>query len=98
MRANFPLDEYQDRWMRTERELVARDYDTAVIMGKTAQMFDRAADIFYLTSYFSTKFGQPCDTSNHKARAYCAIIFKKGKAPELIVDEPGFFPDVKLHT
>lgn len=64
------------------------ELDCVVVWGRTASTFDRAADVIYLTNYFSTKVGQGFDTGPHSARAYCAVILRKGKEPQLIADDP----------
>lgn len=61
---------------------------TAVVWGRTASTFDRAADILYLSNYFSSKVGQGFDADPHSARAYCAVILRQGYEPELVADDP----------
>lgn len=65
-----------------------RGLKTAVIWGRTASTFDRAADILYLSNYFSSKVGQGFDAAPHSARAYCAVILRLGSEPELVADDP----------
>ena len=89
----FPVEEYEDRWMRAERELARRGFEGAVVWGKTAGSFDRAGDVLYLVNYFSGKVGQPFDTSEHRARDYCAVVLRPGELPEIFADDPGFHRD-----
>ena len=84
----FSAAEYESRWKKVEMEMSARGIETAVIWGRTASTFDRAADVIYLTNYFSTKVGQGFDSGKFSARAYCAVLFRIGFEPVLIVDDP----------
>lgn len=84
----FSNTEYERRWKRVESEMRSRDLETAVIWGRTASTFDRAADVIFLTNYFSTKVGQGFDSGAFSARAYCAVIFRVGFEPILIADDP----------
>lgn len=90
MTGYFPVEEYEDRWVRVEKEMARRGFDAAVVWGKTAASFDRAGDVLFLVNYFSSKVGQPFDTSEHRARDYCAVILRPGQTPELFVDDPGY--------
>ncbi len=93
MRSYFPLEEYQERWARAEKEMIRRGFSGAVIWGKTAASFARAGDVLYLVNYFSSKVGQPFDVSNHRARDYCAVVLRPGQVPEVFADVPGFHRD-----
>tara|TARA_B100000767_G_C19777873_1_gene543793 strand:+ start:8643 stop:9842 length:1200 start_codon:yes stop_codon:yes gene_type:complete len=84
----FSAAEYESRWKKVEMEMSARGIETAVIWGRTASTFDRAADVIYLTNYFSTKVGQGFDSGKFSARAYCAVLFRIGFEPVLIADDP----------
>lgn len=84
----FPNAEYRHRWDRVHDEMERRGLKAAVVWGRTASTFDRAADILYLSNYFSSKVGQGFDAAPHSARAYCAVIFRHGHEPELIADDP----------
>lgn len=90
----FPRQEYEARWQKAQDAMSALGLETVVIWGRTASTFDRAADIIYLTNYFSTKVGQGFDSSPHSARAYCAVILRKGREPQLIADDP----DIRIET
>ena len=84
----FSDAEYKSRWKKVELEMVSRGLETAVIWGRTASTFDRAADVIFLTNYFSTKVGQGFDSGQFSARAYCAVLFRIGFEPILIADDP----------
>tara|TARA_B110000008_G_scaffold64222_1_gene64413 strand:- start:3555 stop:4754 length:1200 start_codon:yes stop_codon:yes gene_type:complete len=84
----FSATEYESRWKKVEMEMSIRGLETAVIWGRTASTFDRAADVIYLTNYFSTKVGQGFDSGKFSARAYCAVLFRVGFEPILIADDP----------
>ena len=84
----FSRNEYSRRWTLVEDEMRRRGLDSAVVWGRTASSFDRAADVIYLTNYFSTKVGQGYDSGTFSARAYCAVILRSGHEPILIADDP----------
>ena len=101
MHCYFPLEEYEERWTRAEREMARRGFSGAVIWGKTAASFARAGDVLYLVNYFSGKVGQPFDVSEYRARDYCAVVLRPGQMPELFADDPGFhrnhIPTDRIH-
>lgn len=84
----FPKEEYEQRWQRVHAEMTRRDFETAVVWGRTGAGFDRAADILYLANYTSTKVGQAYDVAPYNARAYSAAILRAGETPELHADDP----------
>lgn len=84
----FSAGEYANRWRRIETEMHLRGLETAVIWGRTASTFDRAADVIFLTNYFSTKVGQGYDSGQFSARAFCAVLIRIGFEPVLIADDP----------
>ena len=84
----FSDTEYESRWKKVELEMISRGLETAVIWGRTASTYDRAADVIFLTNYFSTKVGQGFDSGKFSARAYCAVLFRIGCEPILIADDP----------
>lgn len=84
----FPNAEYRDRWDKVHDEMERRGLQAVVVWGRTASTFDRAADILYLSNYFSSKVGQGFDAAPHSARAYCAVILRRGREPELVADDP----------
>lgn len=84
----FPPEEYHTRWQKVAEAMIRRELRTVVVWGRTASTFDRAADVIYLSNYFSTKVGQGFDAAHHSARAYCAVILREGQDPELIADDP----------
>ncbi len=90
----FSSAEYGDRWRRAEAALASRALDCAVVWGRSASTFDRAADLLYLSNYFSTKAGQGFDTGSFSARAYAAVILRRGHEPVLIADDPDVRADV----
>lgn len=93
MNGYFPLEEYEERWTRLNREIDLRGYSGAVVWGKNASSFDRAGDVLYLVNCFSSKVGQPYDVSGHRARDYCAVVFRPGEMPEVFAHDPGFHRD-----
>ena len=84
----FSDTEYESRWKKVELEMISRGLETAIIWGRTASTYDRAADVIFLTNYFSTKVGQGFDSGKFSARAYCAVLFRIGCEPILIADDP----------
>lgn len=90
----FPQEEYEARWARVHQEMGRRGLDAAVVWGRTAGSFCRAANIHYLVNYHSTLSGQGADTRLYQARGHCAVILKPGEAPELHAEQP--FPRLDL--
>ncbi|WP_282604338.1 M24 family metallopeptidase [Pelagibius sp. Alg239-R121] len=90
----FSSSEYESRWKRADRALAAEGLEAAVVWGRTASTFDRAGDVIYLTNYFSSKVGQGFDAPPFAARAYCAVILRRGAEPVLIADDPDVHSDV----
>ena len=58
----FSLAEYEERWNKLHRAMADKDYDVAVVLGKTSGVYERAGDMLYLTNFFSTHSGQEPDT------------------------------------
>lgn len=83
----FPLEEYEDRWERTLAHMKQKGYETAVVVGKTCGVYERAGDVLYLTNFFSTHSGQEPDTALWNARGFCFVIMQQGEVPELVTDE-----------
>lgn len=84
----FAPAEYARRWQRAEQAMARRGLSAAVVWGRTASTFDRAGDVLYLTSYFSSKAGQGFDAAPFSARAFCAVILRAGEVPVLVADDP----------
>lgn len=84
----FPIDEYRDRWQKVNSEIERRGYAAALIWGRGGGTFDRAADVLYLTGYYSTSSGQGRDTKLQTARAFSSVLMRPGHEPELYADEP----------
>lgn len=86
-RRYFPIEEYEERWCKTQAEIERLGYDVALIWGKTGFVYERAMDLIYLANYHSTQEQEP-DTRLWQARSFSAILFVKGEEPELHIDEP----------
>ncbi len=84
----FAREEYRQRWARAEAAMRRRGLTATVVWGRTASTFDRAGDVLYLTSYFSSKAGQGFDAAPFSARAFCAVILRAGETPVLVADDP----------
>lgn len=88
-RLYFPLDEYTSRWAAVERAMVEQGYETAVIWQRTGGGYDRAGDVWYLTSYASHSSGQePSLGGNAIGRSFAALLLRRGHEPELHICEP----------
>src|SRR4051794_13033337 len=83
----FPLEEYEERCRRTFEYMKKLGYETAVVWGKTAGVYERAGDVLYLTNFYSTHSGQEPDTRLWNGRSYSAVILQQGQVPALVTDE-----------
>jgi Xaa-Pro dipeptidase len=54
----FPQEEYEDRWRRVYNEMAARGFEASLIWSRSAGGYERFADVFYLTHYYSNQSGQ----------------------------------------
>lgn len=85
----FPLEEYETRQQRVLDEMKRRGYEVAVIWGRGGGSHERGQDPLYLVNYYSFASGQEPDNALLNARAFCAVIMRHGKPPELHMDMPG---------
>jgi Xaa-Pro aminopeptidase len=90
----FPIDEYEMRRAKVEKEMVRRGYSACVIWGRGGGFHERGQDTLYLTNYYSGASGQEPDNALLNARSFCALIMEAGKEHELHVDMPGRRPDL----
>lgn len=84
----FPIEEYEERWQRVEKEMTKRGYDAAVVWSRSAGTYERCADALYLVNYYSTNSGAQPDSTKHHGIGLSAVILQKGQKPELVADEP----------
>ncbi|MFT9256698.1 MAG: M24 family metallopeptidase [Acetobacter sp.] len=82
----FPLDEYETRWARVLTEMEVRGFETAVVFGRGGGTLDNCGDILYLSNHYAISGG--LDSLIWSARSFSAVIFRKGQAPRLVIDEP----------
>ncbi|MET2829802.1 M24 family metallopeptidase [Mesorhizobium shangrilense] len=82
----FPIEEYQDRWSRTLAIMEAQGFETAVVFGRGGGTTDNCGDVLYLTNHYSVSGGT--DSLIWSARSFSGIILRKGREPELHIDEP----------
>jgi len=79
----FPEDEYLSRWEKVHAEMRLRQYDIAIVWGKTAGHYERAMETLWLTNFWSEHSGQEPDSPIWNARGFCCVILEPGKTPEL---------------
>jgi Xaa-Pro dipeptidase len=81
----FPVEEYEGRWSRVSDEMVARGFDIALVWSRSAGGYEKFADVFYLTHYYSNQSGQ-ADEDDWIGVGFAALILERGQTPELIAD------------
>lgn len=86
----FSKDEYQRRWRIVHAELRKRNYDVAVVWGRSGGTYERCGDVLYLTNFYSTVSGQ----SYARPHAYSAVLLSGSDEPELHIGEPGTDRDI----
>ena len=84
----FPIEEYEERWQRVHEEMKRRDYDAAVVWGRSGGGYERCGDVLYLSNFYSQASGQGWDTPVFNARSFSSVILQQGEKPELQADEP----------
>ena len=84
----FPREEYEARWKRVRATMRARGHETLVIWQRSAGGFDRAGDVYWLTNYASSASGQePSREGLAIGRGFAAVLFHRGRDPELHIAE-----------
>ncbi|MGO8827933.1 MAG: M24 family metallopeptidase [Steroidobacteraceae bacterium] len=84
----FPREEYEARWKRVRATMRARGHETLVIWQRSAGGFDRAGDVYWLTNYASSASGQePSREGLSIGRGFAAVLFHRGRDPELHIAE-----------
>jgi Xaa-Pro aminopeptidase len=81
----FPVGEYEERWRRVSDEMAARGFDVALVWSRSAGGYEKFADVFYLTHYYSNQSGQ-ADEDDWIGVGFAALILELGQTPELIAD------------
>lgn len=81
----FPSDEYEARWDRVSNEMAQRGFDVALVWSRSAGGYEKFADVFYLTHYYSNQSGQ-ADEDAWLGVGFAALILEPGQTPELIAD------------
>jgi Xaa-Pro dipeptidase len=85
----FPRDEYEQRWTKVLDAMHAQGYETLVVWQRSGGAFDRLGDLFWLANYASAVSGQESPSVYGFGRAFAALLFRQGQAPELhIAEEP----------
>jgi Xaa-Pro dipeptidase len=96
VRGYFPREEYEDRWRRLSVEMGRHGYNAALIWSRSAGGYEKFADVFYLTRYYSNQSGQ-ADEDAWLGVGFAAVLFVPGELPELVADLP-MFPDSDVAT
>ena len=90
----FPREEYEERWHRVGTAMQERGHETLVVWQRSAGGFDRASDVYWLTNYGSLASGQePAQEGVDVGRGFAAVVFHRGRDPELHIAEPVEFID-----
>ena len=82
----FPLDEYESRWARVQREMRLRGFPVAVVLGRSGGSHDHCGDVLYLANHYAVSSG--LDSRLWSARSFAGVILEDGQLPELHIDEP----------
>jgi len=85
----FPQEEYEARWRRVSDEMAAQGFDVALVWSRSAGGYEKFADVFYLTHYYSNQSGQ-ADEDAWLGVGFAALILERGQTPELIADLTDF--------
>jgi hypothetical protein len=92
MSGYFPPEEYEDRWRRLGEEMRRQGFRAALVWSRSAGGYEKFADVFYLTHYYSNQSGQ-ADEDAWLGVGFAAAIVTPDEAPELIADLPAFPED-----
>lgn len=90
----FPKDEYESRWERVRQEMRELGVEWALIWGRSGGTFERCNDILYLSNYYSSQSGHEYDSTEWMGVSFTAMLIGMHDAPELVVDEPDFPPEL----
>src|SRR5688572_18437569 len=71
-------------------------YGAALIWSRSAGGYEKFADVFYLTHYYSNQSGQ-ADEDAWLGVGFAALIFVPGETPELVADLTAF-PEAGVST
>lgn len=82
----FPIEEYQQRWDRLHKEIIARGFETAVVFGRGGGTTDNCGDVLYLSNHYAISGGM--DSLIWTARSFAGVILQPGREPQLHIDEP----------
>jgi Xaa-Pro aminopeptidase len=82
----FPPEEYHARWSKVSAEMRRRNYDLAIVWGKTAGSYERAMETLWLTNFWSEHSGQEPDSAIWNARGFCCVVLEPDREPELHAD------------
>jgi Xaa-Pro dipeptidase len=85
----FPPEEYEARWRQVSDEMAGQGLDVALVWSRSAGGYEKFADVFYLTHYYSNQSGQ-ADEDAWLGVGFAALILENGQAPELIADLTDF--------
>ncbi|MEX1045940.1 MAG: aminopeptidase P family N-terminal domain-containing protein [Actinomycetota bacterium] len=92
----FPQDEYEDRWRRVYGEMSAQGFEAALVWSRSAGGYEKFADVFFLTHYYSNQSGQ-ADEDAWLGVGFAAVILAGSEPPQLIADLPTF-PEEQVAT
>jgi Xaa-Pro aminopeptidase len=83
----FPRDEYEQRWNKVQAAMRERGYETLVVWQRSGGAYDRVGDVYWLSNYASAVSGQESPGIYSFGRAFAAMLFRNGSAPELHIAE-----------
>lgn len=90
----FPKEEYENRWSRVLQGMRNRGFEWALVWGRSGGTYERSADIFYLSNYYSSQSGHEYDSPEWTGVSFSAMLIGPDDVPEIIVDEPDFPADL----
>jgi Xaa-Pro aminopeptidase len=64
-----------------------RGYETLVVWQRSGGAYDRLGDVYWLSNYASAVSGQESPSASSFGRAFAALLFRQGHAPELHIAE-----------
>src|SRR5262249_3634556 len=69
----FPQEEYEARWDRVHAAMRAQGLSAALVWQRSGGGYEKYADVYYLTHYYSSVSGQ-ADTDDWLGRAFAAVL------------------------